>query len=147
MALTPIDRFIQKEKEYYGGRFIIDHFKPVMEKYDLAYGDNYWVTFDKVAKVPNVLNSETLAYNGNHAIPQLAHSEAFSLFDHFYTFVSKTGKFYWVTMPYDNGKSIEEVKDALEKNNIHPVEIVRPSPYADMLILFDPVDIARAYPK
>lgn len=144
MPLVSIEKFIEEEKQY-RGLFIGDHFRAIAKKYGIIAARTGWQTTRDVKIIPDVMNKDSIARINDPNVPSLRNAGKLNLFDHFFTFKATIGRHYWATCPYINGCTKTEIREALLANNINPVDIIVPSPYADVMIIFDPADIAAAY--
>lgn len=144
MSLISIEKFIEEEKQY-RNVFIGEHFRAIAKKYGIIAARAGWQTTRNVKIIPDVMNKDSIARTNDPNVPGLTNTNEFNVFDHFFTFKATIRRHYWATCPYANGHTKTEIREALLADNIHPVDIIVPSPYADVMIIFDPADIAAAY--
>ena len=137
-----ITDFISKEAEYRGPRFSKENMGKVVDNYKFIEAFDYWDIVGNVNRVPDVYNKQLKAKTDDSALPDVD-----CLFDHLYTLKTANGDAVWASCPYANGFSVEMVWKALAMHGIYPIEVIgrQATPYADMMILFEPENVAEAF--
>ena len=133
-----VQSFLEAESKYRGSSFSKKNMTAVVDNYQFKSIDDHWTG----KKIPDVLNREPSAKRMNDNLPSVGF-----LFDHFYGMKTESGETVWATCPYSHGYSVDMIWGMLAANGLFPIEIIGKewTPYADLMILFDPNNVSEAY--
>lgn len=120
--LTP-EEFFERENSYRNGQMKENIFKAICEKYKIVGIVRTFVPLSENMRVPNFVS-----------VLHKVNEEAFFI-DHCYSFKDENGNIYWVSCPYNCGKSMEKVRKIFEKAYI-PCDIY-PGFYAHYTIVMN----------